>query len=461
MSSSWPSADSARTTAASVRLNSAVAQAGAGTAFVPASAAVPPSGAGPASRVGVPASRVVVPPSGACWRSSAAIARLPAGASRSSTALPRASGAGSCRGETLAVRSDSVIGRRRPLVIPAPRPTLSTAVRPCNHLPGRGAPGIIAVSDMRTTEEHERLRRLSAEPRRSAPVAEPALRELASDMGNRAFVTLMRATVPGLQRDTPAAAPEAAPAQAADPAAGAKALLAETPKSDVDHAAWLLKAADQGFASLWPNTKTELEAFRDGKKTAEGVEPSATEVKSRALLTMYDVVKGPMSRWSATPTDPKKPVALGSFLRGATGLHGGSAIDLPRAMGAGSTTDVITMLGDLSAASYGIGLPFSGEYFDPADDIAAKQAAAVAAAGKDGTPATVTGAVRMDNSHIYKSEWDADKKAWKEPAIEKAGQAYTKLGSQPLKDKLQAMRTAGATLTIFPDRPGHVHVDQR
>ena len=88
-------------------------------------------------------------------------------------------------------------------------------------------------------------------------------------------------------------------------------------------------------------------------------------------------------------------------------------------------------------------------------------AAAQTAAGKDGTPATVTGAVRLDTSHIYKVEWDAEKKAWKEPVIETAGQAYTKLVSQPLKDKLKAMRTAGSTLTIFPDRRGHVHVDQR
>ena len=302
---------------------------------------------------------------------------------------------------------------------------------------------------------------MPAEPQRPAPAAEFPLRELASEMGNRAFVSLMRATGPLLQRGTPAAAPETAPAQPADPAAGAKTLLAETPKSDVDYATWLLKAADQGFASLWSNTRAELEAFRDGKKTAEGVEPSTKEVKSGALQTMYDVVKGPMSRWSAKPAEPKEPVTLGSFLRGATGLHGGPAIDLPRSMEGGTAEEVVEMLGDLSAASYGIGLPFSGDYFDPADDIAAKQAAAVAAAGKDGTPATVTGAVQMDHAHFYKVEWDAAAKGWKDPVIEKAGQSYTKLTSQPLKDKLQAMRTAGSTLTIFPDRRGHVHVDRR
>jgi hypothetical protein len=176
---------------------------------------------------------------------------------------------------------------------------------------------------------------------------------------------------------------------------------------------------------------------------------------------MYDVVKGPMSRWAAKPADRKQPVTLGSFLRGSTGLHGGPAIDLPRSMESGTADDVIRMLGDLSPAGYGIGLPFSGDYFDPADDLAAKQAAAEAAAGKDGTPATVTGAVKLDASHIYKSEWNAEAKKWKDPVIEKTGEAYTKLTSKRLRDKLQAMRDSGSTLTIFPDRKGHVHVDRR
>jgi hypothetical protein len=118
------------------------------------------------------------------------------------------------------------------------------------------------------------------------------------------------------------------------------------------------------------------------------------------------------------------------------------------------------MLGDLSVAAYGIGMPFSGDYFDPADELAAKQAAAKDAAG-DGEPKSVTGAVTLDAAHIYGCEWDATAKAWKKPIIEQAGQAYEKLKSKAVKDQLAAMRKAGSKLTIFPDRKGHVHIDRR
>ena len=220
--------------------------------------------------------------------------------------------------------------------------------------------------------------------------------------------------------DTPAQAP------AADPAADAKALLAETPKNDVDLATWLLKAVDQGFATLWKDTRTELEDLRDGKKTDKGATPSTSDVKVSGLLTMYDVVKGPMQRWAADPKAKKAPVALGSFIRDAAGPHGGAAIDLPRVMGAGTAAEVVQMLSDLSVSGYGIGLPFSGDYFDPADELAAKQAAAKDAAGDD-EPKPVTGALTLDAAHIYGCEWDAAAKAWKKPTVEQAGQAYTTL----------------------------------
>lgn len=283
------------------------------------------------------------------------------------------------------------------------------------------------------------------------PVREPTSPALASRIGNRAFAALVQRAAPPATGPTPVAA---------DPAADAKALLAETPKSDVDHATWLLKAVDAGFATVWSSTRTELEGIRDGKEV-EGLTPSKTEMKMQGLLAMYDLARAAASRWAATPTDPKKPVTLGSFIRGSTGRHAGKAIDVPRGMDAGTIPEVVGLLSDLSVASYGIGLPYSGDYFDPADDIEAKKTAAEAAAPKDGTPAPVADAVQLDTSHIYRVEWDAAQKKWATPAIERAGAAYTKLKSAELKEKLEEMRNAGSTLTIFPDRPGHVHLDRR
>ncbi len=300
--------------------------------------------------------------------------------------------------------------------------------------------------DLQIVRFNEPLERRAGERIGLARAASPApsVHELASQLGNQAFARMLA------RDDTPAA----------DPAADAKTLLAETPKNDVEYATWLLKAVDQGFATLWKDTRTELEDLRDGKKTDKGATPSTTDVKLSGLVTMYDVVKGPMRRWAADPKAKKAPVALGSFIRDAAGPHGGAAIDLPRVMGAGTAAEVVQMLGDLSVAGYGIGLPFSGDYFDPADELATKQAAARDAAG-DGEPKPVTGAVTLDAAHTYGCEWDAAAKAWKKPTIEQAGQAYEKLKSTALKDQLAAMRKAGAKLTIFPDRKGHVHIDRR
>ena len=63
--------------------------------------------------------------------------------------------------------------------------------------------------------------------------------------------------------------------------------------------------------------------------------------------------------------------------------------------------------------------------------------------------------------HLYKASYDAKTKAYGKPAMETADAAYTLLKSEALKTQLQAMRTAGTTLMIFPDNNNHLHVDQR
>jgi len=295
-----------------------------------------------------------------------------------------------------------------------------------------------------TRDEAERFE--VAGPARPRPAPRPSARRLASRLGNRAFGRLLRDPVSG---DT-----------VADPARDAAKLAGEKPSTDVEYATWLLAAADAGFAVLWKDTRATLEAFSAGKAYS-GIQPSATDVKVRALVTMFDLVLGAMRRSTSAPGATKRAVTLGSFLRDKTGPHAGAAIDLPRGMGAGTVDEVIAMLGDLSPGHYGIGLPFSGDYFDPRDEVEAKKSAAQSAAGSGGTPASVAGALQLDAAHTYKVEWDAERNEWKKPATDQAGAAYTLLRSSALKDLFKTMRHAGSTLVIFPDRPGHVHIDQR
>jgi hypothetical protein len=287
-----------------------------------------------------------------------------------------------------------------------------------------------------------------AGPGRARPAAKPSARRLASRIGNRGFGRLLRDTGTG------------AGTAVADLAQDAAKLAAETPSTDVEYATWLLAAAEAGFAVLWKDTRATLEAFSAGNPS-HGVQPSATDVTVRALVTMFDLVRGAMRRSAGAPGAVKRAVTLGSLLRDKTGPHAGAAIDLPRAMGPGSVDEVVAMLADLSPGRYGIGLPFSGDYFDPDDALDAKQKAAQAAVADGGTPAAVSRALQLDAAHTYKVGWDADKNSWGKPVTDQAGAAYTLLKSTALKDLLQRMRHAGSTLVIFPDRPGHVHIDQR
>jgi hypothetical protein len=293
-------------------------------------------------------------------------------------------------------------------------------------------------------------RRMAALPERLGP-STPS-EELASAIGNRAFARLVETPGTLLHR-----APQAPAPTPTDLTAEAGKLLKESPKNDVEYASWLLRASDQGFAELWSSTRKQLEDFRDDIKTDKGVLPSAAEVDAQGLVTMYSLIRASVTAWLAKPSEAKKPLVLGSFIRDRKGPHSGAGIDLPRAMGEGTAAEVIDTLSALPKADYGIGFPFSGDYFNPADEIEAKKAAA-----RMGTsPSAVTGALQKFASHVYKVEWDPQAKAWKKAEIEQHAAAYTKLVSQPLKDKLDEMRKAGFGLTIFPDNPNHLHVDRR
>ena len=252
------------------------------------------------------------------------------------------------------------------------------------------------------------------------------------------------------------------PTPAADPAADAKALVADADslKTNSGTATWLLKAHDLGFITFTAGmgTQDNLENLRDGKKVGSA-DPKDTTIFG-GLATMHSLALARINRWIVDPTKPKDPIQLGSFIRTGTnaGPHGkASAIDINQGDFDGSADDVIAILKDLPTGSYGLGMPFQGDFF-PADKNLEKMEAAEKAKP---APADVSGGLVKFTAHTYKATYDAKAKAYGEAEMETAGAAYTLLKSEALKTQLKAMKTAGSTLMIFPDNDNHLHVDQR
>jgi hypothetical protein len=157
----------------------------------------------------------------------------------------------------------------------------------------------------------------------------------------------------------------------------------------------------------------------------------------------------------AKPTDPKPVVMLGSFIRGSA-PHTGAAIDINETNWTGKADQLITILGDLSVGSYGLGIPFQGDFLPPDRDLDTKEAEEA----KKPEPATLTQMLKRGRRPSYTASWDKDKKTWNE--VEDAGDdAGSSIKSAALKTKLAEMRKAGFTFMIFADNEGHFHLDRR
>jgi hypothetical protein len=321
----------------------------------------------------------------------------------------------------------------------------------------------------RPDEEHDRQRDRPVLPLPHAgspqvhvdPRAD-AVRSLQRLAGNGA-VTQWLGQMP-LQRDDAGTAvkPGATVTPAADVAADAKALVADADalKTNSGTAGWMLKAHDQGFITFTAGMKTQdnLENLRDGKKVGNA-DPKDTTIFG-GLTTMHSLSLARINRWIADPTKAKDPIQLGSFIRtgASAGRHGtASAIDINQGDFDGSATDVINILKDLPEGSYGLGLPFQGDFFPADKNIETMEAAEKAKPA----PADVAGGLVKFTAHIYKATYNATTKAYGDPDVQTAGAAYTILKSEALRTQLQAMRTAGTTLMIFPDNDNHLHVDAR
>jgi hypothetical protein len=256
---------------------------------------------------------------------------------------------------------------------------------------------------------------------------------------------------------TPTATPDAGVKQ--EPAADAKALLNEELKSNKDYAAWVLKAHDQGFVlfSSGMGTEDQLKKLKEGTKIGN-VDPGQSDILG-ALQIMHEVAKGPIGRWVAKPEGDKPTITLGSMVRAgeSAGPHGkGAAIDINQGDFDGNANDVITVLGDLDKGSYGIGLPFQGDFFPADKNIATLEAAEA----KKPTPGEISGALKKFTQHTYKATYNAKDKTWSE-TIDTAGGASALLKSDDLRKQLKKMKDAGSTLMIFPDNDNHLHLDSR
>jgi hypothetical protein len=379
----------------------------------------------------------------------------------------------------------------------------------------------------RTAEEmsQERMPRARAQRRKPAhdstarpsPDRHETLLKLQRTHGNQAVQRLLSGPKisPRLQRapappatTTTASAPVAAPttAPAIAPAVEAKpqtpleqaqALVQESPTTVKDRADWILKAADQGFVTFnTPKARQNLEDVRDEKKV-ENLDPKATGYDVPILEVEVGLAKQVAGRWIAAKGVGAKPsIQFGSMIRSkANDPHGrGTAIDINGLNMTGSVDATVMILNDLDKsiyASYGLGFPFQGDFFDPADNLEKKKLDAENSAAPvektktetSGAPASatdagakavdkkeaqavtanVTDAVQKFASHIYQSSGTrgADGKwTWKD-TIQEAGGAYKKLKSKTLKDTLATRRKDGITFMIFPDNDNHMHLDVR
>ncbi len=254
--------------------------------------------------------------------------------------------------------------------------------------------------------------------------------------------------------------PTSAPAApAAAPPAVDKAVTdwrARAPATNAEYAQWVLDGEGQGFVTFTTGmgAKAQMTDLAAGKKVS-GVDPGQSAVLG-GLFTIHALVDARVGRWVADPAKDKAPLMVGSFIRSSG--HRGQAIDLNGLdfTGAGGPAQVAALLQDLPKGSYGIGLPFQGEFF-PADlELDRRMSAAKAKAG-EGEPAAITTAslVRF-TTNTYTAAWNAAKHDW-DTAV--AGdQAVGHLKSATLRKAIGDLNSGGYSIYVFPDNDSHIHV---
>ena len=128
---------------------------------------------------------------------------------------------------------------------------------------------------------------------------------------------------------------------------------------------------------------------------------------------------------------------------------------------------MLQALRDLPPGNYRIGLPFQGQFFPSERYLATRQAAAIRAAGPDGTPAAITqpSMIRFNNS-LYTSTWNPTKPrgggavgGYDDTATGRQHGGVAELRSADLRRGIADLATQGIAITaVFADNNNHIHI---
>jgi hypothetical protein len=267
----------------------------------------------------------------------------------------------------------------------------------------------------------------------------------------------------------PTGAPASPPPTAQPPApdAALDAWAAEQPATNPEWAAWIIAAQTHGFVTIKANTRKQLDQFVEGKKVA-GADGGAGATLLGGLATVGAMIRGRVTRWRADPSQGKQPFLFGDMVRNLKGLsipdaHAtGAAVDIGGFDfgGADGPKQVMQALEDLPAGTYGIGLPFQGQFFPAAENIAVREQNAQQAAGPGGIPADITTpSLVMWRSTRETAKWDPGKTpaaGWVNTVVDY--DARSRMRSAELKAKFAELKSVGKSFIVFPDAPNHIHI---
>jgi hypothetical protein len=238
-----------------------------------------------------------------------------------------------------------------------------------------------------------------------------------------------------------------APAPKADPIAD---WAARVPTTNAEYAQWVIDGVPLGFVMWSPGmgAQKQMEDLAAGK-TVKGVDPTKPAILG-SLKTIKTLAGARVTKWRGDETKPKDPLSVGSFLRGP-GAHGGRAIDINGFdwTGANGPAQVEEALRALPADSYGIGLPFQGQFFPKAEWLDERKKNA----GDPPTDITDASLQKFVGTRYTSTFKDG---AWEDK--EAGGQAISRLKSSTLKAAIAELNGKGYKIYVFPDNDNHIHI---
>jgi hypothetical protein len=263
-----------------------------------------------------------------------------------------------------------------------------------------------------------------------------------------------------------------------DARTAAMALVEAQPFLAQERAEWILKAYHHGFVQFSNSGLADLERLAAGEQ-AGYISSHEDDVEAPILRIMCQLVGAPIARWIDGGTvGPKPTLTIGSFAtwwnksqRGQArgGSHGnGRAIDLNDLGFTGNTSGVDQVLRDLPRGTYGLGVPFQGDYLDAADkldnmkEVAEAQNPVPAQAQVQGSQIQVGEGLKVHKSGVFTSaaalEVRDGQPAWDWTDTLVGGNAEDFLVSKTLQDAIDEMRANGSSVYVFPDYNNHLHI---